>query len=477
MYNEDKKLITDIRRNKEPEKNLAAFADAVKRVDFEYACQKFTLNYFTVKEIIDDNEISDDPYVYESIMTINKLVGKYICGKDCQVDAADEVLINGVRNKITEKMKVLTAYTDAFETYEYILNRLEYGFDENMSPEIDEYFDEYDAQNFANQLFSYIFADQDKVVVNSKIQSVVEQLPVRMTKNKFYDILEQTLLIYNGNEKGALNEFVESIEATALLVTPENFETEYSDLYKAYLELKEADYTNLDYDGYRRLSTVLDGSASFINSVVTNYLMIIELVNDLYSMLLCISQKNDIDEKCKKAVDVISLIYHAMEDEKDIPGDAYDLLIDIEGVQEETGEHKMLLEAAIYDIVSANQKNLTAYGLEKDYAVIDKLDKLLSGSMFVDIENMNLYDVSSADTEYIVLLKDKLINEFSELFGKNSRVENRAVMAKVFSNIPVFFNSQQEIKDYIENSLVHCNNRSEIMACCMVLKDMMEDVQ
>ena len=52
---------------------------------------------------------------------------------------------------------------------------------------------------------------------------------------------------------------------------------------------------------------------------------------------------------------------------------------------------------------------------------------------------------------------------------------NRAVMAALFSNMPVLFNSQQEIKEYIEYSLNHCGNASELMACAKILTEMMEE--
>jgi hypothetical protein len=48
-------------------------------------------------------------------------------------------------------------------------------------------------------------------------------------------------------------------------------------------------------------------------------------------------------------------------------------------------------------------------------------------------------------------------------------------MAKILSTIPVFFNTQQEIKDYIDNALVRCSNRSEVLACYVIIQGIMED--
>lgn len=163
MYNEDKKLITEITRKNNMDENLAKFADAVMTADFEYACQKFALNYVVIRELMADKDFAEDPYIYECVMGINKLVGTYLAGDADQLDDKDLAFISGMRNKITEKMKVLTAYTDAFELYEYILNRKEYGFEENVDEELEKMFEEFDAEQFSAEVFNFIFADKDKV--------------------------------------------------------------------------------------------------------------------------------------------------------------------------------------------------------------------------------------------------------------------------------------------------------------------------
>ena len=64
MYNEDKKLITEITRKNNMDENLAKFADAVMTADFEYACQKFALNYVVVRELMADKDFAEDPYSF-----------------------------------------------------------------------------------------------------------------------------------------------------------------------------------------------------------------------------------------------------------------------------------------------------------------------------------------------------------------------------------------------------------------------------
>lgn len=475
MYNEDKKLISDIKRRKNLEDNLKIYADHVMKSEYEYACQKFSLNYFTIKEMIDDKDIADDNYIYECIMAVNKLAGKYILQEIRQVSEDDFLLIGTIRDRITAKMKVLTSYTDAFELYEYILNRKEFSYTENINEGLEQEFKSFDAYNFAGEIFKYVFSDNDNVVINSKLQSLVGQLPLRMTKNKFYDIIGQTLSIYKGCETGSVQEFAETLENTALIKVPDGFDTEYTALYDAYNILRGADIADLDYEEYIRLTGILNKSADFINTVVSDYMMLIEIVDDLYAMMIANNVKDSLSDTCKTAIKIIGMLHHALETEQDIPDKLYELLVDMEGAQEDAGEYKMILEAALYDIAQSCNEEISRYGYEKLYRNLDRLSKLLSGSLFVDIDNISVYNSSPCSAEYIIELKDRLIEEFGKIFAANDKAFNRAVMAKTLSGMPVFFNSKQEIKDYLESSLAHCSNESELKACYMVIKDLMSE--
>ena len=364
-------------------------------------------------------------------------------------------------------MKVLTAYTDAFELYEYILNRKEFGFEENVTEEVEKMFSEYDVDAFSQEIYNFIFADKDKIAVNSKIQSLIGQLPLRMTKNKFYDIIGQTLSIYNGSEIGSLNEFCDMVCDTVLINKPEGFEEFYPELFKAYTELKEYDYTDLSLEDYRRLAAVLDSAATYINDTVSDYMMLIELINDMYTMLLVNDARDSIGDDYKKAIDVIASIAASVEKDTAMDDDTYELLSGLVGLQEQAGEHKMLPEASFYDIVTGNSIQIEQCGLGSDFKDLEAVNKLLSGSLFADIDNVSGYNTMPADTETIVA--------FAGLFEENKMIVNRAIMAKALSNIPVFFNTTEEIKEYIEHSLAHCSNRGEQIACYSVIRGIMED--
>ena len=78
-------------------------------------------------------------------------------------------------------MEAITRYVDLFELYEYALNRVEYRFKEMDRVEDDE--------AFARKVLRYIFESDDNSVINNRIKEIISQLPVRITKEKYYDFM------------------------------------------------------------------------------------------------------------------------------------------------------------------------------------------------------------------------------------------------------------------------------------------------
>lgn len=201
-------------------------------------------------------------------------------------------------------------------------------------------------------------------------------------------------------------------------------------------------------------------------------MLIIELVNDLYVMMLAVSAKSSVSESCQKAMSLIGKAVAVSGDEIE---SVYAMLDEIVGEQEQAGEHKVMLESAVYDITTGFSEDIARCELEKTYRDLETIDKLLSGSMFVDIDNIAVAGALTVDSDYLAACKEKLVGEFAELFDENTMTVNRAVMAKILSNIPVFFNTMDEIKEYVTGSLTRCREKSELLADYIVIKQMMEE--
>ena len=114
--------------------------------------------------------------------------------------------------------------------------------------------------------------------------------------------------------------------------------------------------------------------------------------------------------------------------------------------------------------------------MQKNFEALRKADMLTSSSLFMDIDK-NISVVNSvADEEFVNKVKEEVTKDLSDaLAGKNKYIR-RSIMAKVLSTMPVFFNTQDEIKQYFEEALLGCNDIAELTACEAIINDIMTDL-
>jgi hypothetical protein len=370
-----------------------------------------------------------------------------------------------LRDDMTQKMTILTAYTDGLQLYEYVLNRVEYGIT-GETIEVEE-------SALAAKVFQYLFSDQDKMVVNSKIQLVTGQLPIRMTKNRFFDYLTDTLNIYNGSDKSSVDDFVDMLKSTALLQVPEGYGEEYKEIAQVVKVLGDTDYKSLDVDTFKALMEQFSLTTAHLSGLVSNYLLVMEIINNLYAVLLAKPYASKENDKVKVCVDMLCGLHDAFISAGEIADSVDEGFMTIEGRQEELGEDIMQYESILPDVLE-QEETISWMMADKVFHNLSDISKLLSNSLFIDLDKTEEDEVV-ADSAYITEKRDELVGLLTTFFENHPKEVNRSVMAALFSSMPVLFNSQQEVKDYIEYSLNHCNNRSELMACAKILEDMMAE--
>lgn len=468
MKKEDKKRIKDIMQHRDLEENLPVYAKAYINTTYEYNLIHLVLNYYTIKEVEDETAgISGDAYMADVMNQLHTIMYETILSQDMQSDYA-KILeqIHSLRKELTERMTLLTAYTDALQLYEYVLNRMEYGL-------TGEEF-EVDATGLATRVFQYLFRENDKMVVNSKIQMVTGQLPVRMTKNRFFEYLTATLNIYNGSSQSSVDDFVEMLESTTLLKLPKGYGKEYPEIAKVIAMLSDMDYKNLTLETYQGMMEQFSLTTERLTGLVSNYLLVTEIVNDLYALILAHPYEDSSELGTQTCLDMLRGLHESFVTGGEIPQVVDEGFMQIEGLQEMLGEDVLQYESVLQEIMINYGDIISGIMAEKIFQSLSLISKLSSNSLFIDLEEDQREDVP-ADADYIEKKKDALVEKLLDFFAKNSKEINRAVMASMFSNMPVLFNSQQEVKEYIEYSLGHCSNTSELMACAKILEDMMAE--
>lgn len=468
MKNENKKIMRDILKGMDLEMNLPMYAGAYISAAYEYSIIHLVLNYYTIKEIQDEtNGIAKDEYLSTVVDGIHTILFETILAEELSGNYEELVAsVHNMRDEMTKKMTILTAYTDALQIYEYVLNRIEYTVTGEVYP-VEE-------TELAAKVFQYLFRDNDKMVVNSKIQMVTGQLPIRMTKSRFFDYLTDTLNIYNGSDKSSVDDFVSMLKSTALLELPEGFEDAYPAIAGLINELQNTDFKSVDLQSYRAIMEQFSVTTDYLTELVSNYLLVMEIINDLYAVLLAIPYEKNEDRVITVCLNMLSGLHDAFISECEIPDVVNEGFEQIEGVQEELGEDILQYESILAEVMREHKDTISWIMSDKIFGSLSLISKLMSNSLFIDLEKEEITE-DLADTDYITAKRDELVGLLTDFFQSHSKEVNRAVMASLFSNMPVLFNSQQEVKDYIEYTLNHCSNTGELMACAKILEDMMEE--
>lgn len=467
MKKENRIILKDIMQNRDLETNIPAYGNIYINAAYEYSLIRLVLDYYTMKEVEDELGAGLDDYLSGVLDEIHTILFEALLSEDIRENHAEIISrMDALRDNLTKKMTLLTAYTDALQIYEYVLNRVEYGIT-GETIDVEE-------SALAAKVFRYLFRDNDKMVVNSKIQMVTGQLPIRMTKSRFFDYLTDTLNIYNGSDKSSLDDFVAMLKSTALLELPEGYGEEYKEIAKVIKVLEDTDYKALDLEQFKALMEQFSMTAAHLSGLVSNYLMVMEIINNLYAAMLAKPFENCREESVSTCISMLKGLHDAFVSAGEIPELVDEGFMIIEGRQEELGEELMQYESILPEVLGEQTDTVSWMMADLIFENLDKISKLLSSSLFVDLKSSE--NVSGvADSEYITSLRDELVGLLTAFFEKHSKEVNRAVMASLFSGMPVLFNSQQEIKDYIEYSLNHCNSSSELMACAKILEEMMAE--
>lgn len=457
-----KKIVTDINRDKDIELTVPKYLEILGGQYNYYSTVKLCLNFYTIREMLEEGDkVAEFKEDYDKIADLLK---KAIASAD-SIDAEDIKVIDSLRNSVEYKMKLLTSYTDGFEIYEYILNRLEAGIKGTAC--------DVDIELLSNKMFQYVFSENDTVVVNSKLQILMSQLPVRMTKNKFYDVVANTLSIYKGGEISSVDDFVDMLKTAVLINKPDGFETEYPDLYDIYKRLEEIDYKTLDEGTFDRMMIDVNQGAEYIAGQVSFYMLFQEVINDTYTILLTAlcREANTDKESYKSAIKIINTCIDSFSE--DSAEELMDDFMSLEGAQENVYENVMILETVLDDV------DMKSEAMSDDVkAYVEKLrtvEKLVSSSLFIDLKKSYKSQSKLADGEYIGKLKEQLVQDFAEYFKDKSMIVVRSIMCKILAAMPIFLDTQQEIKNYFDYVLGNCKNDSELTACNKLICDIIEE--
>lgn len=448
----------EITKGKNLALNLDKYAASMASLYNGLAYIKLSMNYCVMYEMQQEDPVCDAQF--ETLLTrFNEMIGCAL--KETAVQAEE---VEALRNDIIKVMEVITAYVDRLRIYEYVLNRIEYRFREEAPDR--SYYDNY----LTNDLMHYILSDKDNVVIHSKISEVVEQLPMRLSRAKFYEYLREAFTLYHGAQQGTIDDFAYTLRTTAMAAVPDGFETLFPEMYDIINTLANADYTNLDASEFQRLSDALAIGSQKMKNYADLFVMLAQNVNDFYTIILTQSHALENVSEIAQARQAINAVYAGWhKNVSDIMDEVQHVFETFEGRQERILSVISQNDYAAAYAYANYKEQLEELGLLTVYSSLSKAEKLQSGSDFAPLRTDAAKETIPEDA-YADEVCKHLIETLDAQFQQLAQPVRRAVMAAVLAQLPVFFNNTEEIQQYINVSLMQCTDPAEQAAVIEVLK-------
>ena len=359
-------------------------------------------------------------------------------------DAFEQLKV--LREGLIKKMERLTAFSDCFQIYEYVLNRMERRFVTLEALERTP-------QELAQALVETMASMKEPAQQNAWLRELVAQLPARFTRKKFYAMVMERLTSYVGLDRGSVEGYLDMLKSSVMLLLPEDMEQE-EELYGLLECLRRADYKNLDKEGFEKCVDALGQGSRILTEKTDYYVAVEQMINNLYVLFLTARERIVGAAEDAAFRNSAKMILDALK-QRDRSLLREDILTDMEGIQEST-----------MDLVMAG-------GQHQD-DVLDKVERLVSGSFFMPVEPEPVCE-DVADRQWIDEEARKLCQQLDGMFAQQPKRVIRAVMAKVISSLPMVFANSDQVREYLVNGLESCVDFAEREASMELLEQSLRE--
>lgn len=447
MKNTTRQLIKDIKAERNLEQVLPELMNHMASLYGLFSYYNMNMELSVFKESKAEGRLKTGRSIKELEERIYEIMNQTLVvpfSPDAYEEAIKELI--DLREKVISKVDILTVYTDLFTLYEYMLNRLEAEFEpeENLEP--------MDNDAVAREILQNIFSDEEPALINQHIKEMLTCLPMRMTKSKFLELVENSFSIYEESDAQSVEMFDYILRCAAGLFTPKGMAKNFSklDKVKKLFESKNpAELTNKEYQ--ERKTALADGIEYLKNNMeclesiqsVANALLSVLLTRQYFTM-----EAEQLSERPQEIAKKL-LAEETIDVEKLFEGAETDM----ETLMEECKS----LESTMLYVKEANEKQVGELLLSVVYQRILIVMQLNSGSKYVSLKKKEIKE----EKDYLKKVKELFLKDIKMTLDNGSRLGNRAIMAAVLRELPVFFNNHTEVMNYVRTSLNGCRNEQE----------------
>lgn len=464
----DKQSLRELRAGKNIERHLPQFLNEMSTDHTIFAGVSFVMRYYSFYESLADEDLVLPEELNGYWMEINR-IAKDIFLHEFSAVTREKALssLAKARQSLRKQTETITVYTDLFSLKEYLINRLE--------PKFEDRLEDIDQDEVAREILRYIFEENDNMLINSRIQQMLSQIPVRLSKGKFYDLIKNSIELYIGAEKGSLHDFVYMMESSAGLYPTDKENQEFTEIKKDYDRLCELNSETLTKADFEAIQDALLHGASLLNAATDGCVGLMEMLNALYTYVLHMPYANPPAAKqMQPLLDVISTICsNVLADRYEtVPDELVERFVTTEGVLERYATKIPSNTGVFEELKECIQKHQEALMMSQLVECLKVTPDLTSSSLFVSETEESMKE--KVDRAYADQVIREVTERFANVISTQSREENRAMMAAVLATLPVFFENQTEVMNYVRTALSGCHDVAERVACYRLMKKIME---
>ena len=374
-----------------------------------------------------------------------------------------------LRTQNTQRMETVSSSIDLYVLLEYLLNRVEHRFEgEKALPE------DYNDLGFTEEVMNYLALKKGEAR-GIAVSEILQQLPVRMTKERFIEILSERLSVYRASDTGAFEGMLSLLRGAAGLAAPEASYAPYEELLELKGYFAGPDFQTITEEKYFDLKTRLQKISDTLQDDSERCSDLAAVLNNLEVMILCGIRADDPTYESTFGIlrGVTTLMEALPEENPELLSEVNAQCEALEGVLEDALEKYRESSAFTEDFMIRFRKEIEEAGLEYSYGNLRMIQDLRSDSLYAP-EMSDRKAPQDLSEEVFISGLSELIRELRTLFAESGRNYTRAVMGRMFSVLPPVFKTQEELENYIFASLSSCRNTEEKLACVELIRKLME---
>ena len=296
-------------------------------------------------------------------------------------------------------------------------------------------------------------------------------LPVRLTRERFYQTLMERLSVFKGGDPDAFRDKISALCEQAGFLDDASEDPYMEDLKAIERVLREKKPEEFTREEAEALSRKVEALQETIRRQMDCFSLLEDSLNALMAAALCTSGGVPLNELLNTENDAYRLLqensklYRADSEEAFSESEqaAMQLSEMLEGKPEEALE-RFDRQYQELERKYSGKKHVWNEEEEKELRFGRLMNKIYSGSRYADLEALTSLEDSEKepvpDPEWENSCT-QLIREFQEVFSGSSRFYRRSVMASVLKELPPALSSAEEIENLFYNALSSCREPAE----------------